>query len=404
MKLAIVIPAYNEEACIGATVERCLEARNAILQSTPVDAVDIIVVSDGSTDQTEQIARSYEPEVRVVAFPENRGYGAALKKGFSVTDAELLGFLDADGTCDPFQFVTLVNGLLEDGADICVGSRMGPGSKMPFVRRVGNVAYRLLINVLGSTRITDAASGMRVLRRTSLQHLNPLPDGLNFTPAMTCRAVMDPALRITERPIPYEERVGRSKLSIFRDGIRFLKSILNIAVCFRPIRFFLPVGAFFFVLAALYGFPMLFSYLKTHRVQEGMVYRTFAILAFAFSGFSFLGLGVVAERIVRFVHPHNAARSSLTAFLDRALSAKKCLIYSVPPLLGSILALVQPAIGYLTRGVIAQHWSQVALGVFLGLVSAGFLLFGLLGQAVDVLFWHQWNQPKHERIAEPVHQ
>ena len=98
MKLTIVIPALNEEQAIGSIIERCLAARPAIVAHSPVDEVQIIVVSDGSTDRTARIAAGYE-DISVIVFERNRGYGAAIKKGFQEGSGELVGFLDADGTC-----------------------------------------------------------------------------------------------------------------------------------------------------------------------------------------------------------------------------------------------------------------------------------------------------------------
>ena len=125
MNLHIVIPALNEEGSIGDIVQRCLDARSAIARAPIVDQVDVTVVSDGSTDATATLARSFEPEIRVVEFAENRGYGAAIQAGWSQTDAELLAFLDADGTCEPAFFEDLCLEMERTDADIVLDS---PGS------------------------------------------------------------------------------------------------------------------------------------------------------------------------------------------------------------------------------------------------------------------------------------
>ncbi len=272
MQLSIVIPAYNEEEAIAAIIESCLAAREPIVEQTPVDEVEVIVVSDGSSDDTEQIARSYEPQIRVIAYPDNRGYGAALKTGFAATCGELVSFLDADGTCDPYYFVPLVNKLIEENADIAIGSRMGPDSEMPVVRRLGNRIFRGIINWLGRARITDAASGMRVIRADRLPNIYPLPDGLHFTPAMTCRAVLDLHLSIVEVPIPYKERVGRSKLNVFVDGLRFARAIGRIALTYRPLRFLGIPGLLFIGLALCYGVGILGWYGQHREIADWLIY------------------------------------------------------------------------------------------------------------------------------------
>ena len=96
------------------------------------------------------------------------------------------------------------------GADVVIGSRMsGAESEMPAMRRVGNVLFAGLITLLGDQRVRDSASGMRVIRRERLASLYPLPNGLNFTPIMSLRAIQE-GLSLVEVPIPYRERVGRS--------------------------------------------------------------------------------------------------------------------------------------------------------------------------------------------------
>ena len=178
MKLSIVIPAYNEEAAIGSIIDRCLAARAHITQNSGVEDVEITVVSDGSTDRTVSIARQYEG-IRLIVFQHNRGYGAAIKQGFEESDGDLVGFLDADGTCDPNFFVELCNAITEENASVAIGSRLGPQSEMPTIRRIGNRAYAFLLSMLSNQVVTDTASGMRVIRRHVLRRLGEKgPPGL----------------------------------------------------------------------------------------------------------------------------------------------------------------------------------------------------------------------------------
>lgn len=116
-RLTIVIPALNEEEAIGKTIARCLEAREFIKDSSGISQVEIIVVSDGSTDRTAAIASEFH-EVNVIVFPSNRGYGAAIKEGWRQGSGTLLAFLDADGTCDPRHFAEMCRLSLEESADV----------------------------------------------------------------------------------------------------------------------------------------------------------------------------------------------------------------------------------------------------------------------------------------------
>jgi glycosyltransferase involved in cell wall biosynthesis len=239
--LTIVIPAFNEEESIGQTIERCLNARTRIQKDGHIGHIQLVVISDGSTDQTAVIAgrlAEQNADVRLIIFERNRGYGAALKEGFRAGgQSEFLGFLDADGTCDPRFFAELCRTIQNQRADVVLGNRMLPENHMPRLRRLGNRLFALLLGFLSGQYVHDTASGMRVIRRSALPHLYPLPDGLDFTPAMSARAVMQ-GMRVMELPMAYAERVGRSKLSVVRDGIRFLRSIVDAVLVFAPTRVF----------------------------------------------------------------------------------------------------------------------------------------------------------------------
>ncbi len=232
--LSIVIPAYNEEGAIQAVLDRMRTVAPA-LREAGLREWEIIVVDDGSRDRTAEIVAAY-PEVRLIRHPVNRGYGAALKTGFAQARGEWLAFLDADATYPPEALPELYRVACAQGADLVVGSRMGGAdSEMPLVRRVGNWGFAVLLRLLGGTAVSDSASGMRLLRREILERLYPLPDGLNFTPAMSARAIYE-NLRVIEVPIPYRERLGQSKLHPLRDGVRFLHAIVWTVMTYNPVR------------------------------------------------------------------------------------------------------------------------------------------------------------------------
>jgi len=250
--LTIVIPAYNEENGIATIIERVLAVRPD-LRDACIDKLELLVVNDGSRDKTAAIAQEIadkDPDLKVISHPKNRGYGAALKTGFAMATGELVGFLDADGTYPPEYFPQLCRAAL-DGGDIVIGSRMmGSDSKMPVTRRIGNIFFATLLSVLGAQRVTDSASGMRVFKRSILARIFPLPDGLNLTPVMSTRALHE-NLKVIEIAIPYSERLGRSKLSVVRDGKIFLESMLWTVLSYNPVRIFGMLGLVGILLAAL---------------------------------------------------------------------------------------------------------------------------------------------------------
>ncbi len=369
MKLTIVIPALNEEQAIAAIIERTLDAREVITATSPVDAVEIIVVSDGSTDRTPDIAAQYADRgVRLIVFEKNRGYGAAIKKGFETGTGELVGFLDADGTCDPCFFADLCRALAEEDAAVAIGSRMGPQSRMPRLRRFGNRLYALLLSALSNRAVTDTASGMRVIRREALARLYPLPDGLHFTPAMSARVLMDDQLHIVERPMRYEERVGESKLSVVRDGVRFLHTILHMTMMWRPARLFLTGAAVCLVAMCLLAAYPLEMWLRLGRLQEDMIYRLLACSLLGTAGVCLLSAGVLADQVHALI-ARRRSRTFVAAALDRLFSFRGWAITLVPTV-PAIVWLVGPGLWTrLTEGVVTVHWSRVVL--------AGLLVFAL---------------------------
>ena len=247
--LSVVIPAYNEEDGIAEIVDRVLSVKEPLAEVGVLE-VELIVVDDGSRDRTAEIVEGY-PDVRLIRHESNKGYGAALKTGFSNAKGDLLAFLDADGTYPPEFFPQLCRAAIEQEADLVIGSRMaGEESEMPVTRRVGNFFFANLISLISNHRISDSSSGMRVLRREALPALYPLPDGLNFTPVMSTRALHE-GLKMIEVPITYSERVGRSKLSVVRDGTRFLNSIIWTAMNYNPVRILGGGGAAAIALAGI---------------------------------------------------------------------------------------------------------------------------------------------------------
>jgi hypothetical protein len=311
MILSVVIPAWNEEQGIAEIVQRVLAVR-PLLKGSGVDDLELIVVDDGSKDRTAEVVESF-PGVRLIRHPVNRGYGAAIKTGFTAARGELLAFLDADGTYPPEKFGELCRVALEQNADVVVGSRRsGAESEMPTVRRIGNFFWSNLVSLIGNHRVADPASGMRVVRRSVLPLLYPLPDGLNFTPVMSTRSVHE-SLKVVEVPIAYRERLGRSKLSIVRDGSRFLATIISTALEYNPVRVLGLVGGGALGLAALIGVAI--AVLRLQGVTElgpWGIWSLFSILILTVSGVSIFCLGATFNYLVSLFR-HRPVRQGLFA-------------------------------------------------------------------------------------------
>jgi glycosyltransferase involved in cell wall biosynthesis len=299
--LSIVIPALNEEDGIADIIQR-VQAAEPSLESVGVGNVEIIVVDDGSRDRTAEVAAGF-PKVRLVRHLVNRGYGAAIKTGFAQATGELLAFLDADGTYPPESFAELCRIALDGPADLVVGSRRsGRTSEMPLVRRVGNFIWSSLVSVISNQRVADPASGMRVLRHTALRQLYPLPDGLNFTPVMSTRAVHE-GLKVVEIPITYRERIGRSKLSVIRDGSRFLTTILWTTMEYNPVRVLGLAGLTALSISAAVALAILVLRVQgvTNLGRWG-VFGVFCALVLGVAGVSIFSLGATFNYLVSLFH------------------------------------------------------------------------------------------------------
>ena len=294
--LSIVIPAYNEEDGIAEISRRVLSIRPELKQ-VGVDDLELLVVDDGSRDRTAEIAGGIDG-VRLIRHRTNRGYGAALKTGFGSAKGELIGFLDADGTYPPEYFPKLCE-LALDGHELVIGSRMaGADSKMPLTRRVGNLFFANLLSLVGRRHVTDSASGMRIIRRETLERIYPLPDGLNLTPVMSTRAIHE-GIRMAETPIPYSERLGRSKLSVVRDGSVFLHSIVWTALTYNPVRILGLVGLAGVGIALLAVLGLLIARLNgITTLGPWGVATVFIALVAGVTGISLFTLGVTFNYLV----------------------------------------------------------------------------------------------------------
>ena len=294
--LSVVIPAYNEENGIAEIAGRVLSVKND-LKDVGVAELELLVVDDCSGDKTAEIAGQIDG-VRLIRHLKNKGYGAALKTGFSKANGELIGFLDADGTYPPEYFPQLCQQAL-NGNDLVIGSRMsGSESKMPFTRRVGNLFFATLLTLMGRQKVSDSASGMRVFKREILERIYPLPDGLNLTPVMSTRAVHE-GIQMVEVPIPYDERVGSSKLSVVRDGSIFLQSMIWTVLTYNPVRIFGIIGLTGIILALTVALALVIARISgITSLGPWGVTALYAAMVAGIAGISIFALGSTFNYLV----------------------------------------------------------------------------------------------------------
>lgn len=247
-RISIIIPAYNEESGIEETV------RKVKSKTRPINP-EIIVVDDGSKDNTYAVARKIRG-IGLIKQPCNKGKAEALKAGFAHAKSELLATIDADCTYPP-ESLALMAEKLESGFDMVIGSRfLGKKPRIHFAlgfpiymtsllaskafpsitpkdptNYYGNAFFSWLITTLTGKRITDGSSGLRVFRRKVWKAIGReirinKPPGLEWEVEMTTRTLMK-GFSVAEVPIKYYPRIGASKLRPFSDGLRFLLGILR---------------------------------------------------------------------------------------------------------------------------------------------------------------------------------
>ena len=240
--VSVIIPAFNEEKGIS----RVLDEHRETMGTSGLEH-EIIVVDDGSTDGTAEIAR--RQGVRLLSHKANIGYGGALKTGILHARYPLVVITDADGTYPNERIPELVQLVTRGEADMSVGARTGENVAISWVRRPAKWVISRLAELAAGQRIPDLNSGLRVFRReTVLRFFSLLPSGFSFTTTITL-AMLTNGYTVEYLRIDYHERKGRSKIKPFQDTINFVLLILKIALYFAPLKIFLPLSGLLLLLS-----------------------------------------------------------------------------------------------------------------------------------------------------------
>ena len=228
--LSIILPCHNEQDSISYVLDKLLSSKTWMLENTDIKSIEIIVVDDGSSDQSLSAINDYRNQIKLVQLSHNHGYGQALKAGFRVAKSSYLCFYDLDKTCSSDDIWPLFQAMIDSNSGMILGNRLSKSSQMPLQRYLGNRIYRDLTSLLVGKKISDCCTGFRIFHRRYLKlFCEPLPGNLNYSLAMTITFLRAGGV-ISEKPIFYGEREGKSKLNALVDGPRFLFTLLNYAL------------------------------------------------------------------------------------------------------------------------------------------------------------------------------
>jgi glycosyltransferase involved in cell wall biosynthesis len=235
---SLIIPAYNEQNGILPVLDELRATLNAAACE-----YEIIVVNDGSTDDTGKLLRPYKG-IRLVEHRRNCGYGASLKTGIRNAKHDWIVITDADGTYPNDRIPHLVS--LTEQADMVVGARIGANVRYSNLRKIPKWFLVRFAQWLTRSKIPDLNSGLRVFRKSIVERfLTILPNNFSFTTSITVAMLMN-NYAVHYEPIDYHARVGKSKIKPIRDTLRFVQLILRTGVYFAPLRIFMPLAGIFF--------------------------------------------------------------------------------------------------------------------------------------------------------------
>lgn len=237
--LSIVIPAKNEQLTVPTLIKTLAEL---------YPNAEILLVDDGSTDQTAELAAA--AGARVIHHPYSKGNGAAIKTGARNAKGDLLVFMDADGQHHPADIQRLLDKLTE-GYDMVVGARQ-QGSQASVGRGLANGFYNRLASYVTGQTVEDLTSGFRLVKRALfLKFLSLLPNGFSY-PTTSTMAFFRAGFAVAYIPIHAAQRQGKSHIRPLQDGIRFLLIIFKIGTLYSPLKLFLPISASVFITGLCY--------------------------------------------------------------------------------------------------------------------------------------------------------
>ncbi len=239
MNYTVIVPALNEAQGIASVIDR-------LLMLVPMP--EIIVVDDGSTDETGDIAKT--KGVKVLTHPISGGYGRSIKDGMAMAMNDVIVITDADGTYAIERIPDMLREL-ERGQEMVVGARQGKHYRGAFLKMPARIVFKWLVEFTTGRRIPDINSGLRTFRKSQLQpYLDDLCNGFSFTTTITLVYCLTGKF-VSYIPIDYTERIGHSKVRIIRDSMRTLQYIIEVISVYNPLKLFILISGMLGLFALL---------------------------------------------------------------------------------------------------------------------------------------------------------
>lgn len=272
--LSIILPARNESPALAILLPELLQR---------MSGAEIIVVNDGSADNTIAVCKEYQ--VKVISHPYPKGNGAAIKTGARVATGDILVFMDADGQHNPGDIPALLE-KFNEGFDMVIGAR-GKGSQAGTHRAVANDIFSRFASWMVGQKVADLTSGFRVVNAAKFRKfLYLLPNGFSYPTTITM-SFFRAGFSVAYVPIHTPRRIGNSHIRPIRDGVRFLLIIIKVGTLYSPQKLFLPISAGFFCAGVVH---YAYTYLTTDRFTNMSALLLIAAI------FTFL-IGIVSEQI-----------------------------------------------------------------------------------------------------------
>lgn len=269
--ISIILPILDEQESIESVIEQIKQVMNSAKECLWAKGYEILVIDDGSTDNTPKILRGIQ-DIKVITHPYNKGYGSAIKTGIRNSKFDYILIMDADKTYDPKNIPDLLKYIPE--YDMVIGNR--EKQNIPFVRKPAKWILQFVANKVSPRHIPDLNSGMRIFKKQlALNFFEIFPSGFSFTTTITLAALTND-YNVKYVPIEYHERTGTSKMKS-KHFFDFIILLINMTTYFNPLKIFIPATIILFVFSLIRSIRDIWLFNTLDDLSVILILATFQI-------------------------------------------------------------------------------------------------------------------------------